>query len=600
MSTPSAAAVLTQPVVAWRFRLRPPTGSETPIVLIAENDGTVVELVPGKTGLRLRCRVALVVATAVMAHRRATGQAVPPGMVAGEMIVDVALAAAAETVEVVLSLRAERIALYCDGALVDEEWPFTARRGSGTPRIQRADLVEALVVAADGDEPLCSAAAQARWLPDARPFGAYWRPAGENASAGDTMVCVRNDELHVFWLADRRWHQSKWGAGAHQFDHAVTTNLSQWRQLPRAVAIDAPEVTIGTGSCVHDGERFHLFWHNHGERFLAPEGTFVSTSSDGADFTVEKPWQRSDLIQPGVWREGTSWRMLCHTRLYASTDLRDWKLLDAHFITMPAGVSEECPCVFAVGDRFWLLTGRAGCWSWRSGERPRAHHDQAPYDGLMVPMVAAWRGRLIMAGWAYDDAKTLGIPWTWGGTVVFRELLPRVDGSGFTMRWVPELIPGGGAWSAALPDTTIAAGGATALTVPAGAIHVRLHVVAEGDVALVFGGGADGVGGTEIRIEPAAQRLVAASAVEGPFTGRASREPFLSHDFAMPAVTGLAAMRQIDAIIWPDRGGVVIDVQLDTGRTMVARHVGAWRGGAMLATRGGAAQVMAEVRTLQR
>jgi hypothetical protein len=587
-----------QAACRWHLRLQPPAQLSAPLTLVAEAGGTVIDLLPAAAGRELRCRVALVPPAELIAQRRAAGHWVPPAMEQGELTLSVLLPAQVTSVALELRMRPEVIGLYCDGVLVDEEWPFTERLGSGGPRCVAPDLVTELTYGPDGVEPVATPQARTLWLPDARPFGAYWRPPGANASAGDTMVCVEGDELHVFWLADRRWHQSKWGVGAHQFDHAVTRDLRTWRELPRAVPISDPAMTVGTGSCVHDGERFHLFWHNHGERFRSREGTFVSTSGDGVDFAVADGFQRHDLIQPGVWREGDTWRMLCHTQLYTSPDLRSWRLEDPNFLAMPAGVSEECPCVFTSGDRYWLLTGRTGCWSWRHGERPQAWHDRAPYDGLMVPMVANWQGRLILAGWVHDDPATIGRKHVWGGTLVFRELLPRGDDAGFAMRWVPEFVPEGGAWTALQPKTHLASRAPIALALPTGACHVRLQVAAEGDLSFVVGGGVAGEEGTEIRIERSACRLLAARAPAGPFSGRAANEAFRGCDFALSGITGLENLRQIDLLIWPDRGGVVIDVQLDSGHTLVARHVGAWHGGLVIATRDGGVEFSAELRTL--
>ena len=570
----TATATAPQPAVRWRLRLQPPTTLTAAICVVADPAGAVIELVPTPAGTLLRCRIALAPPTALIAQRQARGQAVPPAMERGEMALE-ALLPSDHAVDVVLRLRDERIALHCDGVLVDEDWPFTARRGAGAPRILRSDLASALVVGDDREEIQAGAAAIVRWTPDAHPFGTYWRPPGANASAGDTMLCVRDDELHLFWLADRRWHRSRWGVGAHQFDHAVTSDLRAWTRLPRAVGIDAPWITVGTGTCVHDGERFHLFWHNHGERFAAPEGTFVSTSADGVGFAPDDGFHRPDLIQPGVWREDGEWRMLCHTRLYGSTDLRAWRLIDERFIAMPAGVTDECPCVFAHGGRMWLMTGRCGFWSWGPGERPRPLHERAPFDGQMVPMVAAWRGRLIMAGWVVDDAATVGTRDPWGGTLIMRELTARGD-DGFALRWVPEMIPTGGPWTTALASTAVDGRG-VAIALPAGPAHVRLDVAGGSDLAIVLGGDADGAGGTEIRLEASARRLLAARAPTGPFSGRADQQPFQGRDFALHGVLGLDQARVVDLVLWPDRGGVVIDVQLDNGHTLVTRHAGAWR-----------------------
>ncbi|MBA3709037.1 MAG: hypothetical protein H0W83_09490 [Planctomycetes bacterium] len=592
-----------QPAVTWHLRLRLPPRCDEAIVLVAQDGGSTIELVPSAAGPRLRCRIALEPPRNVIARRRADGRPVMAAMETGVMTLEAPLVAARGTVDVLVRMRPEVIALHCDGALMDEEWPFTDRRGIGEPRIVRSDLVERLTVADDVAAPSVSVADTARWLPDQRPMGPFWRPPGENASAGDTMLCANGDELHLFWLADRRWHGSKWGVGAHQFDHAVTTDLLTWRRLPCAASIEEPWMTVGTGSCVHDGKRFHLFWHNHGERFGAREGVFVSTSSDGERFGIEPGWNRQDVVQPGVWREDGRWRLLSGMRLYESGDLRDWRLADERFIDATDGISEECPCAFGDGyrdgSRQWLLTGRTGFWTWARGERPQQRHHDAPYDGLMVPMVAAWRGRLILAGWLHDDAATIGLPQVWGGTLMFRELMPRADG-GFTMRWVPELVPDGAPWVEALATVTIAEGAHADVDLPDGPVHLRLRVQTTADLSLVLGGGADAIGGSEIRIEASRRRLLAARATNGVFSGQAAQPAFVGRDFALEGIDGLDQVRTIDVIVWPDRGGVVIDTQLDIGRTIACRHLGPWTGGARVAVRGGSARIAAEVRVLTR
>lgn len=600
MSTTAAAATRSPESASadacWRLTLTCPGRVDSAMAIARQGDGVEIVLVPDGTAARVRVTVRFAVAAAMIAAREARGEAVPADVRAGVMTLESPPLQPGERVQVTLTLAHAVIALWCDGVLVDEDWPVTRRLGTGALAIERPEVVEAVAPAAEA--PRADAAALARWLPDERPMGPYWRVAGRNASAGDTMVCAVGDDLHLFWLHDRRWHRSKWGGGGHQFDHAVTNDLRTWRRAPRAIPLTEHGVSVGTGTCVHDGDRFHLFWHNHGARFACPDGVRVATSTDGGRFAAVPDYERTDLVQPGVWREADGWYLLSGTALHRSDDLRSWTSVDPRWIAPPAGVTDECPSVFAVGDRFWLLTGREGAWTWRHGEKPQPAHDRAPYDGLMVPMVARWRDRLILSGWIADDARTVGMPWTWGGTLMWRELIP--DGDGFRCRWLPELVPDGGAWCGALPSTAVPAGSSASFALPEGPVHLRLDVQADDELSLVLGGGDDGRDGTEIRIEPDARRLCTGRAPDGAFSSRPAHPHHWAHDFALPPRSGLERTRRIDVILWPDRGGVIVDVQLDSGHTIAARHIGAWRGGAVVAARGGAARVSASVRTLER
>jgi hypothetical protein len=595
MDTAASAMTATVPHT-WRFRVLRPGALPSEMPLLAQDDGCEVTLVPAPAGARLRCRVRFAPPERAIAHRRATGQEVSPAMAAGEMTLEAAIPAEAVTVDVRLRFAAAEIALECDGVVMDEDWPLTPPRGIGAWRVLAPDVVCALA-REDGCIPASpTAAALRRWQPDARPFGAYWRPPGDNANAADVMLCAHGDELHCLWLHDRRAHRSKWGAGGHQFEHAVTGDLRAWRRCARAVAIAAPWMAVGTGAMVHDGERFHCFWHNHGERFGGPEGVFVSTSMDGERFAVEDGWRLPAAIQPGVWREDGRWRLLSGARLFESADLRAWRLVDERFIARPAATSDECPCVFALDGRWWLLIGRTGCWTWLPGERPQPRHETAFYDGLMVPMASAWRGRTILGGWLVNDNRPGGLPWQFGGNLMFREVIASGDGSP-GMRWVPEMIPGGGAWSD--PEAcALADGGRAALALGDGATHLRIAVEASGDLSLVLGGGDGGVDGTEIRVEPDARRLLAVRAPAGPFSGLAANPGWCAQDFALPRVAGLARLRLIDVVVMPDRGGVIVDVQFDIGRTLAVRHQGPWRGSLVIGARGGAATLRISRRAL--
>lgn len=72
----------------------------------------------------------------------------------------------------------------------------------------------------------------------------YWNPADHNRWLGDVVTTTWDDKLHVFYLADRRHHNSKGGRGGHWFEHIVSGDLARWDELPAAVPMDVnPPVT---------------------------------------------------------------------------------------------------------------------------------------------------------------------------------------------------------------------------------------------------------------------------------------------------------------------------------------------------------------------
>jgi len=44
-----------------------------------------------------------------------------------------------------------------------------------------------------------------------------WSPEGLNTGVGDVMPFSHDGTFHLFYLFDRRGHESKWGLGAHQW-----------------------------------------------------------------------------------------------------------------------------------------------------------------------------------------------------------------------------------------------------------------------------------------------------------------------------------------------------------------------------------------------
>ena len=292
----------------------------------------------------------------------------------------------------------------------------------------------------------------------------FWTPDGHNAWVGDVAVGTFNGRFHLFYLLDRRHHSSKGGVGGHYFAHLSSADLVTWDDHGAVVQNDAWWMTQGTGTpFVRDG-KLHLtyglhtsritketctaaYWEDYkangavrtfkfGELPGYPSGATYATSEDGILFTPSKtlihPAENPTVYTRTDGRLGLAWEQ---GKLFVSEGIGNWTLFDGD--THSAG---DCPCVFEWDGRHYLIQGfnrmsynidgRVGGWAdWsQSGDDI--------YDGLSVPMVAAWsNNRRILAGW-------LNHPQGWGGWLVLRELVQNGDGT-LGLKWLPEVTPPG-------------------------------------------------------------------------------------------------------------------------------------------------------------
>ena len=142
-------------------------------------------------------------------------------------------------------LMKHRIELYVNGALVDEEWPMGTRLFRPEDGFETAFQIQTeLYYPAKQESPSV--------------LGVFsnaegWRPE-KDVFVGDCMPYVRGDEYHVLYLKDRHHHYSKWGMGAHQWEHISTRDFKTWQIHPMAVPITDPEEgSICTGSWIRNG-----------------------------------------------------------------------------------------------------------------------------------------------------------------------------------------------------------------------------------------------------------------------------------------------------------------------------------------------------------
>lgn len=523
-----------------------------------------LSLAPRDGGCWLSAELRVAPSAASIAARRAAGHPLHPDLAAGRISLSAPLAAGRRTVSVRYDgCRAE---LHVDGELADEEWPFGAVRPADGPALDgwRATpraLPDAALAAWHG-RPLRDAAAAAMG------GAAYWRPAGHDTAVGDVMLHADGDDLHLFWLFDRRGHGSRWGGGAHQFRHAASADLLAWRTLPAALPIRRPWEGFGTGAAAIDGNgAWHLAYQIHGERFAegaGQAGIWLAQSDDGGTTWREHVARGPGGGDPALFRAHGRWHLVAWGRRHESDDLRSWRLAEPGFLPVgrfgggpwpdePPGVARsdgdqtmECPCLWTWNGWSYALMGRTGFWMardalgpyWGAGA-PRPRWDL--YDGLMVPMAAVWRGRCLLAGWVRGEQA-------WGGVLVWRELLQEADGT-LAMRWAPELIPPAAAWRALPPDGAL----------PAASWRLEADLrPGSAAVALRLG---DGV---QLVLDPAARTAAWAT------PGKAGAEPMhWGREVAIRGVEGLDATMRLEVVAWRDRDGWVLDACLGGRRTLV-------------------------------
>ena len=76
----------------------------------------------------------------------------------------------------------------------------------------------------------------------------YWTPPGHNTWVGDVVTLFHKGRYHVFYLYDRRHHQSKFGCGAHLSEHISTEDFKTWKVHEAATPLEEQWECIGTGT----------------------------------------------------------------------------------------------------------------------------------------------------------------------------------------------------------------------------------------------------------------------------------------------------------------------------------------------------------------
>ncbi len=368
--------------------------------------------------------------------------------------------------EVVLNFTGARWTMYVDGALLDNDFPFGYPQWADrNPWQLDPEYVQTAAVYLPAIQPEQK---QAR-APSPSPGLQYWTPPGHNSWVGDVVTLFHQGRYHVFYLYDRRHHASKFGCGAHYFEHLSTTDFKTWTEHEAATPLDEQWECIGTGTPFVFNHQLCLSYGLHTGRVYpeakttwpaqwdylkqngrtgefkraatpgVPAGATYSVSADGiANF--KKSWIMFHPCQnPSVYTDPDGHlRLLANagsSGIWASESMNGgWRCVNPGF--PPGG---DCTFFFRWGQMDYIIGGFTGLWSKPAAAPNSAYADVVRqgldfYDGANVPAITQITGgRFLMASWVPIHG--------WGGPLVVRELLQFPDGR-IGSKWMQESTPG--------------------------------------------------------------------------------------------------------------------------------------------------------------
>lgn len=325
-----------------------------------------------------------------------------------------------------------RIELYVNGKIADEEWPY------GNRLFDDEKIASSVDISVSNYVPKVTKAPN---IISTFENAEGWR-AGNGVFVGDCMPYRKNDEYHVLYLKDRHHHKSKWGMGAHQWEHISTKDFKVWNVHPMAVEItDKEEASICTGSWICDGNREYLYYTIR-RPMGKPALVARSVSEDGYHFEKDKnfgfvisdKYEGAITRDPKVFRgEDGLFHMILTTKLvcedkgclahYVSTDMEKWEDFGEPIYIVPNSDHPECPDYFKYNGKFYLVFSIRG--------RARYLVSSKPFDDFVsltdelipcagVPKCAEWGGRLIFTGFKPIDG--------YAGTMTFKGATAKPNG----------------------------------------------------------------------------------------------------------------------------------------------------------------------------
>ncbi len=320
--------------------------------------------------------------------------------------------------------RPYRIELYVNDVLCDEEWPW----GDPCFADAKTDVMAVSLVSLPMPERTKQLKVRGSFVQ-----AEGWRP-GNGVFVGDCMPYAHKDRYHVLYLKDRHHHSSKWGKGAHQWEHISSRDLIHWDIHPMAVEIDDPmEGSICTGSWIYQNGSHILYYtvrQSDGsastiERSISEDGYYYHKDADFR-FILSEKYDREAARDPKVVRgEDGLLHMFVTTSEVAngrgalahliSHDDDTWGEQDSIYIASDES-QPECPDYFSFGGRYYLIFSHRGTAEYRISDKPFTDWKMPENPTIpcsSVPKAAIFQGRIIFTGFTRTEG--------YGGTMAFLE-----------------------------------------------------------------------------------------------------------------------------------------------------------------------------------
>ncbi len=267
-----------------------------------------------------------------------------------------------------------------------------------------------------------------------------WKP-DKNVFVGDCMPYSTKDDFHVIYLKDRHHHCSKWGYGAHQWEHISTEDFNTWRIHPAVVEITkSSEGSICTGSWIKKGDLEYMFYTVRS--LNAPAPIKRSVSKDGFHyikdeeflFTLsEKYCDRSARDPKIIIDRNGMYHMFVTTSLVkegkgclahlTSADLNIWQEEENPIYISPDSDQPECPDYIEYNNHYYLIFSLSGVGRYLYSDKPFGEW-KTPSNPIIpcksVPKGAIWNGKIVFVGFDGDGK--------YAGTMTFKYARAREDG----------------------------------------------------------------------------------------------------------------------------------------------------------------------------
>lgn len=503
--------------------------------------------------------------------------------------------------EIVLNFTGVRWTMYVDGELLDNDFPL------GYPqkdRMKAWELNPHYVKKAEISFPAIEPEKVALQAPRTSPEIQYWTPGWHNAWVGDVVTFFHNNRYHVFYLFDRRGHASKFGRGAHYFEHLSTADFKTWTEHEAATPLDEQWETFGTGTpFVHDG-KFCISYGLHTTRIYPKEktslpiqyeylekngrtGTFKYNMQEGipagSTYSISEDglsnFKKTGILfhpceNPSVYTDPAgNLKMLANygaKGTWTSDALNSgWHCLDPNF---PLG--GDCTFFFRWANYDYIIGGFTRLWSKEANAPESAYKDVVGegldfYNGLSVPAVTEIPGgRFLLAGWLWMRA--------WGGPLVIHELIQYPDGRVGT-KWMDEITPETDKPRVAAKKITAP----TTLPVENESFMLTMDVyptqAKEGKFGITFLPGEGDLNGCELQICPDSKRAQFGTGTVGNFAPeekslRQGGTPQQARNYAIEKLIDVDKPFTVRLIVkGTDKlGGSLLDAEIAGQRTMVS------------------------------